>query len=710
MIHNPDSWLLIAAIVPLLVVGLILTPLGRDVRRAAVLTIIGNTVSLVLALWTVARRLLFHGHMNHMGRLTSGKPMLWNFLPPHLFAPHAHHLIAAGAGRPPVGGLCLGMAVDSLTLVIFLLTTVIALLSAIYAIGLVDDRRLRPGWFAWASFFVFSVYTLIVAPSVLQMCVAGMLATVGLWGLAGAAWRGTYESAVRRVVPLLILGDALFLAGICLLLVHCGAAVLLLPQVNGITPIISGLGRSLHLQNVVQVLQADGASHFMGLGWRDWAGILMVFGISGKSAQFPLHTWAVETTPAATPTGSLAAALMIAITGPYMASRLLPLLNVDVRLLAAMAAACTLCVGSLCSLASTDVKRCLMWLVIAQAGLALLFIVTGSYVPGLYEAIYLALAAASLFFSGGTALFCTAGQFDMRFLGGLWKTLPVTAAASLLVSSSAMGLLLFGRPDLLATGFDNLRHYGSQIGQYGNLLFWLPLVACYLVLFGLARWWWLIFGGNWRGAGPAPGGESAVRLFPMILLGLGALVCGQPLLGLARLLQKSAPLQLCPPYPVSSGGDFAVQMAHRLAWSFPAALAAAGAIYFSGLVRAEKIRRLPGPNLIYRWMDGELYFYDLYCVLGRLVLSGGGKMLAAFDRWIIGWFVVSAGLAVRLVSMLLAALDWQLTSVAAPATLVSAAVAGKRPVSAPARRLFVLAILVMIAAALAGAVTLALRR
>ncbi len=685
MLHNPDIWLVVATLVPLLVAALVLTPLGRNPRHAAIVAMGGYATSLSLALWTVAHKLLAKGHMGH---LAAGRPILWTWMA----------INTPGTAKSPTSALRIGVAVDSLTLVSFLLTALIALLVGIYVIGMVDDRRIRPGWFAWSSLFVFAMFSMVVSASVLELFAAGVLATVGIWGMAGAAWRGSCEASVRRIMPLPLLGDAFFLLGICLLLVHCGPAVLSLPQVNGISPIMESLGFALHVNGVVQVLQSDGPSRLMGLGWWDWSGILMVLGIAGKATQFPLHTWAVETTPAATPTSALTAGLLIAIAGPYLTARLIPLLNVDVRLTAAMAAAATLCFGALCALTARDIKRGLMWLVTAQAGLSILFLVTGSYVAGLYESIFLALSGTCLFICAGTVLHCTGGQSDARFLGGLWRSLPVTAAASLLVCSAAMGLLLFGRPDMLVDGFENMRHFGAEIGEYGNLLFWLPLVACYLILFGLARWWWLIFGGAWRGAGAAPGGESAVRLFPLALLALGALMCGQPLLGISGLLAKSRPDSIFPPYALGGHAEFAVQMANRLAWAWPAAFATVLAIYFNGLGRAERIRRLPGPNLMYRWLDAELYFYDLYGALSRGLISGIATVLATIDRWGIGWLVVSIGLIVRLISIVFAALDWRLTSVAAAGGLWSPAGGNFR---APVRWrwLFPLVLLLILAAA-----------
>ncbi len=687
MLHNSDIWLAIATLVPLLVVALVLTPLGRNPHRAAVLAIGGYSTSLGLGLWTVARKLLARGHMGRMGHLAAAKPILWTWMAMH----------TAAAAHRSAQGLRVGVAVDSLTLVTFLLTALIALLVGIYVIGIVDDRPIRPGWFAWSNLFVFAMFSMVVAAGVLELFAAGVLATVGIWGMAGAAWRGPCEASVRRMIPLPLLGEAFFLLGICLLLVHCGPTALALPQVNGIAPIMASLGLALHVTGVVQVLQSDGPSRLMGLGWWDWSGILMVLGIAGKAAQFPLHTWAVETTPAATPTGALTTGLLIAVAGPYMTARLIPLLNVDVRLMTAMAAAATLCFGALCALTARDIKRGLMWLITAQAGLSILFLVTGSYVAGLYESIFLALSGTCLFICAGTVLHCTGGESDSRLLGGLWRSLPVTAAASFLVCSAAMGLLLFGRPDMLADGFENLRHFGAAIGEYGNLLFWLPLVACYLILFGLARWWWLIFGGAWRGTGTAPGGESAVRLFPLVLLALGTLMCGQPLLGISGLLAKSTPGALFPPFDHGIHSVFAVQMADRLAWAWPMAIATVVAIYFNGLGRAEKIRRLPGPNLIHRWLDAELYFYDLYGAVSRVIISGMAAVLGAVDRWVIGWLVVSIGLIIRLISIVSAALDWRLTSVVAAGGGLLSPAGGNFRAAVRWRWLFPLAIFLILA-------------
>ena len=188
---------------------------------------------------------------------------------------------------------------------------------------------------------------------------------------------------------------------------------------------------------VVIFIVAEGTTSISTLAERAGAGeidtttltaalVLLLAGVAGKSAQFPLHTWLPDAMEGPTPVSALIHAATMVAAGVFLVARLLPLyLAVPGALaVAAVIAAITMLGAALAALAQDDLKRLLAWSTISQvaymlAGVAVARDATGS-APGIFHLLTHAAFKALLFLVAGCVIHLT-GSTLMRDMGGLLR-------------------------------------------------------------------------------------------------------------------------------------------------------------------------------------------------------------------------------------------------------------------------------------------------
>lgn len=98
--------------------------------------------------------------------------------------------------------------------------------------------------------------------------------------------------------------------------------------------------------------------------------LLLLAGVAGKSAQFPLHTWLPDAMAGPTPVSALIHAATMVAAGVYFIARLLPVFEASraAMLVLAVMAAVTMLGSGLAALAQDDIKRVLAYSTIGQLG------------------------------------------------------------------------------------------------------------------------------------------------------------------------------------------------------------------------------------------------------------------------------------------------------------------------------------------------------
>jgi NADH-quinone oxidoreductase subunit L len=172
------------------------------------------------------------------------------------------------------------------------------------------------------------------------------------------------------------------------------------------------------------------------------AALLLLAGVAGKSAQFPLHTWLPDAMEGPTPISALIHAATMVAAGVFLVVRLLPVFLAAPAALAvaAVIAAISMLGAALAALAQDDLKRLLAWSTISQVGYMLGAVSVARDAAGGAPAIFHLLSHAAfkslLFLVAGCAIWL-AGTGQLRRMGGLRRRRPYL---SLLLGLGLAGL------------------------------------------------------------------------------------------------------------------------------------------------------------------------------------------------------------------------------------------------------------------------------
>lgn len=176
---------------------------------------------------------------------------------------------------------------------------------------------------------------------------------------------------------------------------------------------------------------------------------LILVGILSKSATLPFHSWLPDAGVAPSPITALLHAAILVKIGLYVFARLF-VVNIDLgsfwQIYLPWIAGISAIVSAGAALIETDLKRLIAYSTVSQIGFIFLGLAvdnTIGIVGGLIYILTHGLAKAGLFLCAGIIEQNTKTK-DIIKLGGLIKTMPLTALAFLFCSFSVMGIPPFG--------------------------------------------------------------------------------------------------------------------------------------------------------------------------------------------------------------------------------------------------------------------------
>ncbi len=238
--------------------------------------------------------------------------------------------------------------------------------------------------------------------------------------------------------------------------------------------------------------------------------LLILFGILSKSATLPLHTWLPDAGVAPSPVTALLHAAVLVKIGVYVYARLFVAgfaVNPEWHFIVPLIAGISALVSGGAALIENDIKRIIAYSTVSQIGFIFLGLSIGTE-TGIGGALLFilmhGLAKGGLFLCAGIVEQNT-HEKDITRLGGLIKTMPVTAIAFLLCAFSIMGIPPFG-------GFFSKYMVMSGAVQSGQTGIWLLFLAsAFITIIYLFRTFSLVFLGNPGASGtPKEGGRLMV--------------------------------------------------------------------------------------------------------------------------------------------------------------------------------------------------------
>ena len=403
----------------------------------------------------------------------------------------------------------LGIAIDNLSAVMFLMVTFIATLIHIYSMGYMHDDPRYPRFFTYLSLFCFSMLGLVASSNVFMIFIFWELVGVCSYLLIGFWYeeKGNCDAANKAFIVNRV-GDVGMLMGLGLLWASLGTF-----SFEEISGGLRGTNGELHQvtklggADVVQLMDrethkvivddATGQPRQISFWMLTLAGLGIFAGCAGKSAQFPLHVWLPDAMAGPTPVSALIHAATMVAAGVYLVGRFFPVFTGDVLLFIAYTGGITLFIAATIAMVQTDYKKVLAYSTVSQLGFMMAALGVGGWAAGLFHLLTHAFFKALLFLGAGS-VYHSVHTYEMPPLGGLLKKMPITAWTMLVGTLAISGVPLFSgfysKDAILAAALarviDSPQHF---------MLFVFPAIGAILTAFYMFRMWLLTFAGEPRG-------------------------------------------------------------------------------------------------------------------------------------------------------------------------------------------------------------------
>ncbi|MGW8768882.1 NADH-quinone oxidoreductase subunit 5 family protein [Streptomyces sp. NPDC055815] len=312
--------------------------------------------------------------------------------------------IDAATQLTPTGSvpIDLSLHIDGFAALVAVLVGVVATCVQIYSTGYLRDDPRYPSYAALVSLFTSAMLLVVYSGDLMVLLVGWEIMGICSYFLVGHYWE-TPEARSASLKAFLVtkLGDVPFLIGLFALAADAGTF-----QIRGVL----------------------GAVASGGLDHPTLVALLLLAGVAGKSALFPLHTWLPDAMAGPTPVSALIHAATMVAAGIYFVARLLPVFAASAAAMTVLAvmAAITMVGSGLAALAQDDIKRVLAYSTIGQLGYMAGALAVGDRGAAVFHLLSHAAFKALLFLAAGAVIHAagTNSLTAMSRMSGLAKRIP----------------------------------------------------------------------------------------------------------------------------------------------------------------------------------------------------------------------------------------------------------------------------------------------
>lgn len=357
---------------------------------------------------------------------------------------------------------------DQLSGIMTLMVTGVASLITLFAIGYMGHDE-RPGkFFSYISLFVFSMLLLVLSENFLVLFFGWEGVGLCSYLLIGF-WYKDIEKAIagRKAFVVNRIGDFGVVLGII------GYAM--------VFKSISFLSIKAPMLDIIL------ANKEMLI----FSSLMLVLGVTGKSAQMPLYVWLPDAMAGPTPVSALIHAATMVTAGVFLLARLSHVvihlqLVLDVI---AWVGAITALWAALIALTQRDIKKVLAYSTVSQLGYMVLACGAGAFSSGIFHVFTHAFFKALLFLGAGAVIYALHHEQDMFKMGNLRGRLPITFwcfVIALLAIAGIPGLSgFFSKDEILWLVYNR--------PTFGKPLYYIALFTALLTAFYMTRLVLLVF-------------------------------------------------------------------------------------------------------------------------------------------------------------------------------------------------------------------------
>ncbi len=312
--------------------------------------------------------------------------------------------IDAATQLTPTGSVPIDLALhlDGFAVLVAVLVTVVATCVQLYSTAYLRDDARYPSYAALVSLFTSAMLLVVYSGDLMVLLVGWEIMGICSYFLVGHYWE-TPEARAASLKAFLVtkLGDVPFLIGLFALAAETG---------------------SFRITKILAAVANGGLEHPTLIA------LLLLAGVAGKSAQFPLHTWLPDAMAGPTPVSALIHAATMVAAGIYFVARLLPVFAASGAALVVLAvmAAVTMVGSGLAALAQDDIKRVLAYSTIGQLGYMSGALAVGDRGAAVFHLISHGAFKAVLFLAAGVVIHAagTNSLAAMSRMSGLARRIP----------------------------------------------------------------------------------------------------------------------------------------------------------------------------------------------------------------------------------------------------------------------------------------------
>jgi len=372
---------MLATLLPFVAFILIMVFTRAYPRLSAGLSIAAVTISLVSAIFLLARNWHLEAPIQFLGRwLVSGDIII------------------------PFGFL-----LDQTSLLMLTVVAAISFLVQVYSLGYMAGDAGFSRYYAFMSLFVWAMMNLTLSLTMLQLYVFWELVGLSSYLLIGF-WYEKFSAteAGKKAFVMTRFGDVAFFLGLLLVLVHLGNL------------------------NILE-MNSPQVTTRMSPALITFSSLLIFGGIIGKSAQFPLMTWLPDAMEGPTPVSALLHSATMVAAGVFLFGRLFPFFSHSATAMAVFLAIGTISMllASTMAMVSRDIKQVWAYSTISQLGFMIMGLAAGSYFAGMFHLTTHAGFKALLFLCAGVFIhaFESNDVFEISRQGGRRLKIPMICTA-----------------------------------------------------------------------------------------------------------------------------------------------------------------------------------------------------------------------------------------------------------------------------------------